>query len=1130
MLLRLYHHKHKHKHKHNAQMDDIARLLEALNHGKVRERNEALKDLTTTLKSRPEHIPTRAIQDIIEVLLSIIEPEHRKYCDALGTVEGPKGAVEERLSAIAYIIRLFVEKVAPRFKQKSVNYCLAVLPLMAVTGHGANDVFVEPTAVHLTYAVLCIVQSQPFQLKFTAERWGVLVEQMCSLADKQIRRSIADRALSNTLLVLAALVKLDTLALVKGPGLLSLHATTVSWLRKSSKETGDTVVVMEIVNRLLSATSTNNAVQALHLIHETWRFLSLNSNASAKSINKELTYHFLVAGELINHKLPEMIGVRLPNFQDEEFVYTVKEILRQRLRDYEPERFNAESVEFVKTEEPNLNWVTFRDIRAVDDDARGQWTPAVSLLFLLESYFELKQATDRTAPIFKKTRTTAPLMTLLDHSNSIESFFLGTLMEDGLGKDLLTVLQLFTLHAARMDMKEIHLEELKDLILKYYNSDDLAPWCSIALTIIVQQNNFKLSEADSIRIFKQVLPLIKTPLTCRSACVLISQVIKFGKSVESASTIKTQIYDVYELSDVNGPAYACNESYNFWKALQYYGSNYKSRDKHSVTSMIIKWLYSKWVTIFENDYNRNQLYTFIIWMTGVEDVDCNARLRESYDIREMHFNRPWMEKIELEKMYRVQRNFLFQFTPKIKTHKQETDPKKLEMNNIDSKAVTSLVYKCLDMIEKINNNPTHIRLKWTFQILPIVDILESRPEYEDVLENVKITMVTLQSSLKFDTRLAFATYFEEILRGGFRYSEFHRHFKAAIVFEHFRRRYFPQEELKEDVDNEFEKISPRKSNDSSRNSPVGDKDENFVDDIILAAVALYAVGLNDFQTNLGSTFARFFSTLNPQLMMDVLSYLHKYLEIIRYLPLQFFVPDFEIMTSAIGSTLLGSKFNTSNKSMEALSNFLLGSLHQWLYERDSPISLDCIDILDWLNANLEKGSFSGVQAVKKLATLLLSILQRLSVSRHPPKGMKQRIFDALLKTFKKLDHPSLICFEELMETYMRYITYTNQKIFSTELIKLFDTPQQSIEMSSSYMVTLTKIGSVSYWCLINSLLEMLSFDIFEHSKYYIKQALPQIALNWDMNDVNQLFDKCKFELLLDWIKKRTSISLSLIHI
>lgn len=330
-------------------MDDIARILESLSHGKVRERNEALKDLTTMLKSRPDHIPSRAAQDIIEALISIIEPEHRKYCDALDTEEGPKGVGEERLSAIAYTIRLFVEKVAPRFKQKVVNYCLAVLPLMAVTEPGNSGRFVEPTAVHLTHAILCVVRSEPFQLKFTAERWGVLVDQMCSLANKQIRRSIVDRALSNTLSVLAVLVNLDTLGLTKGPGLLLLHETVRDWLRRSSKETGDTVVIMEIVNRLLGATSTNNAVQALHLIHETWRFLSMNGNTSAKSIQDQLVYHFMVASELVNHKLPNMVGVTLPNFQDEEFVYIVREILRQRLSDYEPRAFSTDSIEFCES-------------------------------------------------------------------------------------------------------------------------------------------------------------------------------------------------------------------------------------------------------------------------------------------------------------------------------------------------------------------------------------------------------------------------------------------------------------------------------------------------------------------------------------------------------------------------------------------------------------------------------------------------------------------------------------------------------------------------------------------------------------------------------------------------------------
>lgn len=61
----------------------IVETLNFLSSTKIKERNNALDELTTILKEDPERIPTKALSTTAEALVELLASEHTKYCDLL---------------------------------------------------------------------------------------------------------------------------------------------------------------------------------------------------------------------------------------------------------------------------------------------------------------------------------------------------------------------------------------------------------------------------------------------------------------------------------------------------------------------------------------------------------------------------------------------------------------------------------------------------------------------------------------------------------------------------------------------------------------------------------------------------------------------------------------------------------------------------------------------------------------------------------------------------------------------------------------------------------------------------------------------------------------------------------------
>ncbi|SMN21300.1 similar to Saccharomyces cerevisiae YBL088C TEL1 Protein kinase primarily involved in telomere length regulation [Maudiozyma saulgeensis] len=1098
---------------------DIITILSSFSSSKLKERNAALEDLTTVLKEDPSRIPSKALHGTSESLIELLDLEHRKYYDLLDdrskSNTSKLSLSENRLSTVAYVLRLFIEKVGYRFKLKTLNLHLAILPELMVKDR--DQTLVEPASVHLTFALLNIIESCPFQLKFTSHQWFSLMEKVCLCLNKQISISVSNRTVSNLISIVASLLKLDTIALYDGA--LSVHGTILRLLKTVEYLSTDTRTIIQIVNLLLAKTFMSHINVCFSIIQETWKYAINFNDSTVEPLQDELMYHYLLSTDLICHKLPNMVGVSLPTFDDNSFLDLFKQTLSTRLNTYNPKSLDPQSIIFNKTININdLDWLNFCDIKLNTEENPKSWINTLVSVKLLQAYFYLKQNLSNSIPLFKRNKTENEFNTALNNCVNIESLLLECLSSTSSTKVQLTSLQLFTFLASMSNIRESSLNEFKSTLLQRFENPDLITWCTISLVPLLTQSSLQLREEDIVKITKLCLPLIKEHNNCRPACSVISKIIRYSDKIVADPTLRNQIFDLYDLSDVNGPSLVCNESFEFWQYLQHYASEYRSREGKLSEYRVRIWLMNSWDQIFSSSENQKEIDLFLLWLAGI-DIDDRPNIIETMAIENAEQYLSWGHRIIIEKESRPHRKFLIQPPQTEKQIKYGQRTIQMIRNISNNKTVNDILFKALDILEKHDTYSIDVILKWTFTLLRIGKYIKSNTDYEDFIYALKNTLYLSKYSVEFKSYKTYLQYFKEVIRGDFDWALVDEIFDHSHIFNLFTDKFLVINTNKDNNDRDFEKTSPEKTI-KRTGTPLPQEYAIIYDsfELRLSFEALTHIILDSNSENRFSILLDYLNKLTPQLIISCLRLFFKLSQNNKKSTLDIGNSELEKLTSLVGQKLLSNQYNTSNATIECLCDYLFIVDEHWLSDPSSHIYSDCNDILNWLIMRFEDQTFSGTYALRHLILLFLNILTYPKLSQNTDKGTKQRIFEVLIQCLQRLDTNSIMCVENSIIEYMKIITYKNQNIFLKEIIKVFSVPQQSIEIAACYTLTLIHMTSISYTILVQCLLDMLSYQQYYHVEYFIHHAFDLITKSWKMETALELFDMCKLELLSNWIK------------
>ena len=1116
-------------------------VLSQLASSKIKERTEGLNELTTLLKDRPQVIPVKALPQTAQSLLELLDAEYRAYCDLLNFYTESKKTklrlVENRLSSVAYVLRLFTEKVSDRLKTKTLNLLLVIIPELMVKQE--SKTLLEPVAVHLSYALLALIKSSTFKLKFTAHQWSSIAQKICSYFEERLELSISDRTISIFLSILSELLSLDTTGIFNTS--LDIHRCISKFFVFSSKETTDTRLALELSNKLIQATCLMNISQTLCLVHECWKYMVKINFSSNEAVQMEFLYFNLLACDLVDNKLPVMIGQSIHGIPRVELIATLREVILFQLENYEPNLIGSRDILFITASDTindsSTNWFKFRDIRfnPVRDPAR--WLKLFSLVGLLLVYYSISQSESTNIPLFKRMKTSGNIRSILGNTDGIETLILNFLSNESDVKMRKLGLQIYTFYSSLSDVAASYIDNIFESILSAFEDDNFLEWALLALIPSMSQSGLELDDSKLAKIFKLTLPLIKSPQLCASSCAVLVQTIRYSSKLLSDLTSINQIRDICQLSEINGPFYLCEESFAFWMHIHQYSLEFLPRDSKMIETGIIQWLSGKWSQLEGKSVNPIIVGSFISWLCGIPSGGKkNFFMKGQVVLSSCPEFTLWKEKWDNWNALEDQRLFLLQPKMYKKTVKHPGEHYMSTQAVYQPDNLNPLLYRILDKIESDSVSDDASRLTWIFLGLSIVESLKNNENLRDLASDFNVSLESSLSKIKLDE-----TSKVRVFLNALRSLDYSSNNRRSL-------RMFPLSQVME-----FLKILCNGHN-------LGDlTDENFGDSssisskgqfgmvsrsryhdipsrLVISSLCETLVGIlfaesADSELDYSLTlFVDLISGLEGGLLCLCLEKFNCYMSKKELTPNKDINSILENITQIIGEKLLDSRRNTSNRSMTILASYLRVTKDQWMCFPDSLLSADCNDILDWVLGRLKDSSFSGIMPLVSITQLLLAVLMS---SESPPVcagKTKQELFSCYKFCVAQLNPANVSLVAPSTAKYMETISFKNEKIMFMELVNTFETPQKSLESSAFYSMTLADVSGVSYATLVASIRDMLGYLRYGHTKFYVLQALERIKTQKRLTSLHELFDICKFDILNYWFSQPSGELYSLIDL
>lgn len=1085
----------------------ISTILGNLNSNKIKERKDGLSELTTILKNHADILNNKILQSVAESLIEALDLEQRKYCDlVISSIDEINNSTkvklsEERLSSIAYVLRLFIEKTNSRFKQKTLHFMLAALPELMTNTHTGE--LISVVAVHLSVSINDLVSSDSFTLKFIESQWIDIIDKQAKFLDKQLNDpQWNNRITTNILVTLCTLLSLDTVGIVE---ISDLNDVIIKLLRLCTKEDSNTRLLLRIINKLIIKRHCVTLKATLLLIIETVKYLIILNDSKNKEIQLEMIIFDYCSSELIGAKALRAIMNDNSDSFNESISTLIQEYVLLKLNLYKPNLLSPSAITFKKTQMNEYNIVSNEYIQVMDADDTLRWIELESLVKLLLAYFSLSKNEESYLFGYKRARTVNDCSSYLRSSSDFPHFLVNCIETNNSSQIKTLGYHLLFCFLAYYDIDKINGDILKKRLLNLLESDQHNEWLLYCFVPLISHNHIAFEELEIIKIFKITLPLLKSDHMCKLACVTLTHLIRYLPQVSSENKIIDDIHDIYEYSEVNGPILACTESFELWLYLQSYGSNISINTGVDIAKRVTRWLASKWYnfgTIFSND---DSLSVLLAWLAG-EDVNIyiqNSTTSKTVNTSQNYIFSTLKEWNDQERA----RRFLTLTTLEFFKPRKPEIVKWIPKVDSNQEELEKLLHRFSSHVQSKSNTYNDDLITSSVTLLLFFDKLYHIPSQhsfivkaQDILEHIfhsKMLMIQRAFFLIFSKLKLLQFYnINHVIPRLFELDTF----SQVLISETKSKVYLPEQEKFDD--NVFDSSIFGLSNTHTVTlCPTT---------VVLVLLEVLNWGERD---DLFNSLLSFIKQQPQEIFWECLStlmgWLHKSFkkETLLY---DTFSSD---LTQFLGETLLSVKFNTSSESIRILSRYLEILQHSWANNNVKVIEGDYCDILDWILLRIDDNSFSGEYALFQTASLLLQVLEKSDDIKYDIQGGKKKIFASFMKSLSQLPFSLKCNIIERVPSYLNSLSSKNQVILISELEKLFTVENIYFEKSVFGIQMLKDISRGSYPLSVLMILRTLEFQQPLEMQEYATSALNSLAGELNVTCRRDVFDYFKFDII-----------------
>ncbi|SCU97953.1 LADA_0H09538g1_1 [Lachancea dasiensis] len=1092
----------------------VPSIVDLLSSGKLKERNHGLDELTTLLKQDPGKLPPKYLYSILEILVEIVELERVKYeklvADESETTASRRTAVENRLSSASYVLRLVVLTTNSKFKSKHVKFLVTLLPeLMAVS---QSPKLLTGVSVHLLCALESLVNSECFQLKFEPHQWATLVRKSCAYLASQLDFSLNNNDIHYLLNILNTLLHLDSANLPEVES--DFMEPLIKILQRSHMENGCTKSLLRLVNSYVLFNHLVNYVNCLEVLESTMRYVVRIGKMNTDGIDRELAIFNVYLSSLANfRRLAPTQKNEIPvHPEPERFIQIFEDYINTTLSNIDPLALKVSSYQFANVSD-RMEWLEYE---AFQLDRSSEIVPSLTLFAICEilaTYYQISDAksVEEEGLLFKRSRKNLSFESILWETLNPASF-ISKCLESSDKNFQLIALQVCGFYAASHDFEGFQIDQLVTLIIQRFKDPRMEGWVCFALTPLLSSSKSEIPPQLTQKIFHLTLPLVKSIETCRSACALIKCLLEFHSSdLVTDSLIVQQVNNLYELSDVNGPALLNNEAFLFWMHL-YIFEPFRPATHISAYTKTTSWLISKWKYVDFSKSEQSQFHVFIAWLAGVNSADLERGAIDHFSPQFGLYYLNW-------ERYSQEREFLLGRPSYLPQRAQNSlvVPKA----SIDTTQLRNVMKMFVTYISEATDSDM-TRIKWCCKAVKLMFQLVGHPTLTEQIRELECEII--KAARRITDPLVFLS--QDILNELYtlktvtvRSHIFFSNLTIPSLLSVLGSILLEQAKLPNSTDamDNFENSRERKSQSSTPAMPeriIATIDGPVIDCVLRLMCLKGSTLVGETREDKLNNLVVFLGNIPDNCIFASVP------AVIRFMksagPFESELSSMGRLTQILGSALLSPKYNTSDVSISRLAAFLDSTRWAWLPGTFQQLHSDSIDILDWLTTKLNENSFSGILALTDMSTLLLNMLRFHDLSSGSFVGGKQKIFGSLINCLRRLPLHAVISAVQGFQNYLAKISLKNQIIVFSEFAEIFQPLEDAIEIPAFHSMLLSKSEMAAGHQVVLAALDLLQRHSRAISQPYVDQCLDILAKSSGLESRQELFHLFRFEIIDHW--------------